>query len=154
LNNAAAAMEEHDTGLGVLHNLVGYHLRRASNAFSSDFAVAIEGTGMRQVLFAILSVVAANPGINQGAAGRALGIQRANMVLLINQLVDAGQLDRKTASEDRRAFALTLTPTGAATLQDCLKRIETHEKRMLADLSAAERKTLIALLTRIEARER
>ena len=147
-------MEENDTSLGVLRDLVGYHLRRASNDFSSDFAVAIEGTGMRQVLFAILSVVSANPEINQGAAGRALGIQRANMVLLINQLVDAGLLDRKTAREDRRAFALTLTPLGADTLQECLKRIEAHEKRLLADLSAAERKTLIALLTRIEARER
>ena len=154
MNIAAAAIDDNETGLGALHNLVGYHLRRASNAFSSDFAVAIEGTGMRQVLFAILSVVSANPGINQGAAGRALGIQRANMVLLINQLVDAGLLDRQTAREDRRAFALTLTPAGTDTRKDCLRRIEAHEKRMLADFSAAERRTLIALLTRIEARER
>lgn len=151
---AAAAIEDNDTGLGVLHDLVGYHLRRASNAFSSDFAVAIEGTGMRQVLFAILSVVSVNPGINQGAAARALGIQRANMVLLINQLVDAGLLDRQTAREDRRAFALMLTPAGTDALRDCTQRIEAHEKRMLADFSTAERKTLIALLTRIEARER
>lgn len=154
MNIAAAATEEQDTGLGVLHDLVGYHLRRASNVFSSDFALAIDGTGMRQVLFAILSVVAANPDINQGAAGRALGIQRANMVLLINQLVDAGLLDRKTAREDRRAFALTLTQAGTDTLRDCRERIDAHEKRLLADFSAAERKTLIALLTRIEARER
>lgn len=148
------AMDDEEAPLGALDGLVGYHLRRASGAFSNDFARAIEGTGMRQVLFGILSVVGANPNINQGEVGRSLGIQRANMVALINQLVDADLVDRQTASYDRRAFALNLTPAGDAMLKDCLARIETHEQRMLAGFSAAERKTLIALLTRIEAQER
>ena len=145
---------ETEASLGVLEGLVGYHIRRASSAFAIDFSRAIGGTGMRQVLFGILSVVGANPGINQGGAGRALGIQRANMVSLMNELVDAGLLDRRTATEDRRAFALNLSPAGEAMLADCLDRIEVHESEMLADFTAAERRTLIALLTRIEARER
>lgn len=147
-------MEDEEAPLGVLEGLVGYHLRRASSAFSNDFSRAIEGTGMRQVLFGILSVVGANRDINQGAVGRSLSIQRANMVSLINQLVDAGLIDRRTASDDRRAFALNLTPAGEAMLKDCHARIEKHEQRMLADFTAAERRTLIALLNRIAARER
>jgi DNA-binding MarR family transcriptional regulator len=94
--------------LGDLPVLVGYHLRRASSAFSADFARAVAGTGMRQVLFGILTVVGANPGINQGMVARILGIQRANMVSLINELVDSGAVDRRVSPEDRRAFALTL----------------------------------------------
>jgi DNA-binding MarR family transcriptional regulator len=140
--------------LGVLADLVGYHLRRASNVFGGDFARALTGTGMRQVLFGILSVVDANPGINQGAAGRVLGIQRANMVALINELVDDGWIDRKVAAEDRRAFALTMTPAGAKKLAECLIRIRAHEDEMLADLSAADRGRLIALLSKVEAKER
>lgn len=151
---APLPMEDDEAALGALAGFAGYHLRRASSAFSTDFARAIEGTGMRQVLFGILSVVGANKDINQGEVGRLLGIQRANMVALINQLVDAGLVDRQTASDDRRAFALNLTPAGGAMLETCLARIKHHEQRMLAGFTAAERRTLIALLTRIEAQER
>ena len=48
--------------LGALTSLVGYHLRRASSVFAVDFTRALEGTGMRQVPFGIMSVVGANPG--------------------------------------------------------------------------------------------
>ena len=98
--------------------------------------------------------MSANPGKTKAAAGRANGIRRAKKVRVIGEGVDAGLLDRQPAREDRRAFALTLPPAGTDTLKDCLRRIAAHEKRMLADFSAAERRTLIALLTRIEARER
>ncbi len=147
-------VSEDEAPVGVLDSLTGYHLRRALGVFTNDFTRAVEGTGMRQLLFAILSVVGANPGINQGSAGRSLGIQRANMVSLINQLVDAGLIDRQTASEDRRAFALTLLPAGEAMLADCLVKIEAHEDQTLSNLTQAERRQLVALLGKIEARER
>ena len=139
--------------LGVLDELVGYHMRRASAIIGNDFARAIAGTGMRQVLFGILSIIAANPGINQGNVGRALGIQRANMVSLVNELVDAGLVLRVTAPEDRRALALTLTPAGEDKVRTSLDRIRAHEDRLLSDLTPAERTQLIELLARIEAVE-
>lgn len=138
--------------LGALAPLVGYHLRRASSAFGADFAAAMEGTGLRQVPFAVLSIVAANPGINQGATGRMLGIKRANMVALINDLVDKGLVERVVDATDRRAFSLTVTKTGTAALADAVARIEAHEDRMLADLSTSERALLLDLLGRIERR--
>lgn len=139
--------------LGVLDELVGYHLRRASSVFGADFARALAGTEMRQVLFGVLCVIAANPGINQGAAGRVLGIQRANMVALINELVEQGLVERCAVEGDRRAFALRLTDRGQARLGHSLDRIHAHEAELLADFSPAERITLIELLSRIEARE-
>lgn len=144
---------EASVGLGPLEELTGYHLRRASSVFGNDFSRAVAGTSMRQVLFGILSIVAANPGINQGAAGRALGIQRANMVSLITELVEQGVLDRRTAEDDRRAFALTVTPAGEKLMDECLQRIRTHEAQLLSDLRPAERTMLINLLKRIEAHE-
>lgn len=140
--------------LGVLDELTGYHLRRASAAFAVNFSRALAGTGMRQVLFGILAVVSANARINQGAVGRVLGIQRANMVALINELVDEGLIERHVSKEDRRAFALSLTKAGEAKLAQCLKKIRAHEEEMLADLVDGDRATLITLLTRIEARAR
>jgi len=146
----ATTIEQTDGGSGALDTLVGYHLRRVYGIFGSDFAEAMEGTGLRQVLFGILSVVAANPGMRQGAAGEMLGIQRANMVALINELVAADLIDRQVAEDDRRAFALTVTPAGKVAMAEALRRIRAHEDRLLADLSHDERCTLIGLLERIE----
>lgn len=139
--------------LGVLDELIGYHMRRASAVLGTDFARAVGELGMRQVLFGILSVVEANPGINQGNVGRALGIQRANMVSLVNELVERGLVAREVAAEDRRAFALTLTDEGRAMFARCLELLRAHEASLLGDLSAAERRTLASLLGRIEAKD-
>lgn len=149
--SASEPVERQD--LGSLDNLVGYHLRRASALFAADFGHAIAGTGMRQVLFGILSIINANPGINQGNVGRALGVQRANMVSLVTELADRGLVLREVAADDRRAFALSLTPEGKRMVETCLELIRIHEERLLVDFSPSDRATLIALLGRIEAKE-
>lgn len=135
-----------------LDGLVGYHLRRAIGVFGNDFTRSLAGTNMRQVLVGVLATVHANPGVRQGAAGEMLGIQRANMASLVNEMVELGVVDRKVADDDRRAFALNVTPTGEKVLADCLDRIDRHEARLLVDLSASERETLLDLLRRIERR--
>ncbi len=135
-----------------LGRLVGYRLRRASAVFASDFAITLEGTGIRQIPMGILAVVADNPGINQGTVGRLLGIKRANMVPLINELIEAGLIVRETDPSDRRAFTLAMSPAGSAMLADCVRRIEAHEVRLLDGFTAAERAMLLNLLERIEQR--
>ncbi|WP_010545272.1 MarR family winged helix-turn-helix transcriptional regulator [Sphingomonas elodea] len=145
------AAEDDGIALGPLDTFVGYHMRRSSALMAADFNAAMAGTGIRQVLFGVLSIIAANPGINQGRIGAALGIQRANMVTLINELMDAGFILRTVSPEDRRAFVFQLTDLGSAAVADGLARIRRHEDRLLAGLSSAERETLITLLKRIEA---
>lgn len=122
--------------------------------FAIDFARALAGTGIRQVLFGILAVVESNPGIKQGEVGHLLGIQRANMVALINELVEAGLVDRRVSADDRRALSLTLSAAGTSMLGQCLDRIRVHEGEMLAGLNAAERAQLMSLLIRIQTRDR
>jgi len=141
------------TSLGVLDGLMGYHLRRASGVFYTDFSHFVGDMGIRQVLFGILAIVEANPGINQGNVGRALGIKRANMVSRVNELIDAGLITRMASVDDRRAFELTLTSEGRAFFDKCLARIRQHEERLLCDLSPAERATLCDLLIRIAIKE-
>lgn len=155
-NNAAPPIandsDAEDISLGVLRDIAGYHLRRASAAFAADFSRAVEGTRIRQVLFGILAVVDANPGISQGPAGKMLGIQRANMVPLINELVDRDLIARRVSQTDRRAFELSITATGSAMLAECLAKIETHEASLMDDFTEQERQTLFDLLSRIDAR--
>ncbi|OYY70268.1 MarR family winged helix-turn-helix transcriptional regulator [Sphingomonas sp. 28-63-12] len=131
-----------------IEGFVGYQLRRASALFGADFNIAVEGSGMRQVLVGILSVIAAEPGIHQGEVGRRLGIQRANMVALINELVERALVVRDVG-DDRRAFALRATAEGLALLADCMARIRAGEEALLDSFSPGERDLLMGLLRRL-----
>jgi DNA-binding MarR family transcriptional regulator len=146
--------ESGPTAIGPLDDLIGYHLRRGYAVMSADFAETFAGTAMRQSLFGILSVISANPGINQGQVGKVLSIQRTNMVALVNELVDLGLVTRRLAQRDRRAFSLNLTEHGGDILIATLERIRLHEKRMLQRLTPIERATLDALLRKIQTDER
>ncbi len=139
-----------DTSRSVLDTLVGYHLRRASSLFAADFADAVGDLGMRQVLFGILSTLRDNPGMNQGAVGRILGIQRPNMVSLVTELAERGLVERRVARDDRRAFELELTRAGEAQFDTALASIRQHEDHLLRGLTADERGVLIGLLSRIK----
>ena len=147
---ASNSLSNHVVRLGVVDNLVGYHIRRAANVFLADFTECLAGTGMRQVLFGVMSIIAASPGVSQGKVGEALGIQRNNMAALANELEEMGYVHRATVENNRRALSLTITPKGAEALEACLHKIRAHEERLLSDLQPAERDTLVELLARIE----
>lgn len=132
-----------------LNSLAGYRLRQISNAFMSDFAAAMVGTGMRPVQISILSVVEENPGIRQGEIGRALGVARANMAPLMAELEGARLLERIPDEADRRAVSVSLTKDGHAMLKNCKARIAAHERRAMDRLTESERKTLLRLLNKI-----
>jgi DNA-binding MarR family transcriptional regulator len=89
-----------------LSDLFSYRLRIAMNAVSSDLRVALEETGLRPALFALLAIVRSNPGIIQTAAGNALDIQRANLVPLLNELEKRKLVERRATRHDKRAYAL------------------------------------------------
>lgn len=133
----------------MVNGLVGYQLRRALHLFSTDFTAVFEDIGIRQVLFGILSVVGNSPGIAQGAVGRVLGIQRPNMVSLVNDLEERRLIERMDDPHDRRAFALKLTADGEEMLANCALRAHAHEERLLSRLSDTDRETLLALLRRL-----
>jgi DNA-binding MarR family transcriptional regulator len=130
-------------------DLVGYRLRLATNAMTSDLRATLEGTGLRPVLFAMLAVVARNPGIIQTALGNALGVQRANLVPLLNELGERDLIERRPAPNDKRAYALHLTAAGERILEEALARIREHEERLVQRLNARERETLKRLLAKI-----
>ncbi|WP_338446381.1 MarR family transcriptional regulator [Pelagerythrobacter marensis] len=141
--------ENADQQIGPLADILGYHFRRAWNVLRKDFEASVHDLGVRQAHIGILSVIRANPGINQGLAGRTLDIQRANMVALISELSDAGWVARGEDPGDRRAIALSLTPEGEKLLSKALERIEVHENRVFSVLSARERQSLLEMLQRL-----
>lgn len=130
-------------------DLIGYRLRLATNAMTSDLKATLEGTRLRPVLVAMLAVIARNPGIIQTAVGNALGVQRANLVPLVNEVDERGLVERRPAPNDKRAYALHLTAAGEQLLDEVLRRIAEHEERLFGRLTQRERETLKRLLVKV-----
>ena len=147
---AAQDGDASDPQPNLLDTIVGYQLRRVSNAMMSDSAASMAPVGLRPVLFAMLCVIRSAPGIIQIALGSQLGIQRANLVPLVNELTARALIERRPAPNDRRALALFLTAHGESLLAEAEKLVFRHEERMLAGLGEDERSQLLRLLARIK----
>jgi DNA-binding MarR family transcriptional regulator len=135
--------------LGPLPGLVGYVLRRAQVAVFQDFARAYAKFDIRPVQYAVLIVIGGNPGQKQTAVGAALGIKRANFVALCDELEKRNLIVRRHIPNDRRSYALHLTPKGEALLKQLHAANAEHEARIAAVLGAGERESFIRQLTAV-----
>ncbi|MDO6460834.1 MarR family transcriptional regulator [Granulosicoccaceae sp. 1_MG-2023] len=97
---------------GVLHNSLGYLLRRAQLRLFQQYQQTFAETAIRPTQFAVLELVAVNPGLSQSAVAQALSIQRTNMVGLLDALQKRKLIERRPSPQDRRTHALYLTDEG------------------------------------------
>jgi len=122
----------------------GYSLRRASNAMMGELALRLAAQGLRMADVSVLMLVEANSGITASAVGRALDIQRANMVPLLKKLEDAGLVER--APIDRKSQGLSLTATGRDRLAEARAVIDAFEADLIAKVPAEHREHLLPAL--------
>ncbi len=134
---------------GMLDELLGYHLRRVQAIVFGDFMRTMAKDRITPGQFGVLTLIDRNPGLNQSALARVLGIERSTMVAVIDRLEDRRLVARRKSPSDRRSYTLALTRQGAALLVKVRPRIRRHEKRIAAGLEPGEVAALIDLLRRI-----
>jgi DNA-binding MarR family transcriptional regulator len=127
-----------------LHNSAGYSLRRASHAMMAQLADLLNSAGLKMTEASVLMMIEANPAITASRIGRALDIQRANMVPLLKKLDDAGLIER--APIDRKSQGLSLTDAGAARLAEARKVIDAFEAGLLERVPEKHRAHLLPAL--------
>jgi len=99
--------------------------------------------------YAVLVAIADADGPSQQDVSDALGIDRATLVALADDL-EANQLIRRARSDqDRRAYALRLTSAGAALMNAAHTLMEQCEEEFTGVLTPAERSQLAELLARL-----
>lgn len=75
-----------------------------------------------------------------------LGIDRTVMTYLIDDLVEAGLVERQANPDDRRQRRIVATKQGRAAVARLCKRVAEAESTLLSSLSAREQATLRRLL--------
>ena len=134
---------------GRLPGYIGYQVRQAQSAVFRDLSRSLRDTGVTPGEFSLLTLLRANPGINSITLTRIYQLDKATLSLSIKGLVTRGLISSTRHANDRRYYALELTPAGRALLQGVTRRIERQERAMDAVLKPGERERLLDLLQRI-----
>ncbi|NPU64925.1 winged helix-turn-helix transcriptional regulator [Bradyrhizobium sp. 83012] len=136
--------------LGELESHLGYFVRRLQHWIFRDVNAALAPIELDVILYSILETIAANPGATQIAVAGALGIERARMVALLDDLQQAGLIVRERSEQDRRAHALGLTPRGRMILKKANVAVAAHEKRVARRLGADNYRRALTALSQFE----
>jgi DNA-binding MarR family transcriptional regulator len=84
----------------------------------------------------------------QHELGKQLLVDANNLVLLLNELEDAGLVERRRDPDDRRRHIVVITERGREAYQHAQTAQEELEDKVLAALDAKERETLRSLLSK------
>ncbi len=95
------------------------------------------------------AILSARPGISQTELGEYLGLERATAGKQVAVCLQRGWIRREVSHQDRRRFALYITPKGERMLRDVATIIPQHEREYTAALTADERRTLRRLLQKL-----
>jgi DNA-binding MarR family transcriptional regulator len=99
--------------------------------------------------FSLLTALDESGPDSQAALSRRCGIDRSDMVALVNDLARAGLVERRPDDADRRRNVVSLTPAGRERLQTLGEVVAAAQDELLAPLSPSERDRLVALLTTV-----
>jgi DNA-binding MarR family transcriptional regulator len=132
-----------------LHRQPGFVLRKAYFAVWGDLVATLDPFGLKPQSYATLLIVETSPGCKQQDIADALGIQRPNIVAMIDKLVAAGWITRAVNPDDRRSYSLTLTAAGSALLETSRVAHSAHEERMLAHLGDGGMSALLTSCTEL-----
>jgi DNA-binding MarR family transcriptional regulator len=120
--------------------------RRGHQLVSEGFAQE----GVRKAHFTVLVALDEHGPASQAELGRRLWIDRSDMVAVLNELEQAGYVERARDEHDRRRNVVRLTAAGSRALERLNVRADAAQDALLAALSAEERRELerlLALLT-------
>ncbi len=117
--------------LGELSRSLGYRIRRAQLWVFREVSQRLLPFDISPAQFSVLSVIDANPGVNQLAIAKVLSIERAGLGRMMDHLERRGLVTRAESSINRRYYVLYLTPEGAELLEQLKPMIAASEKSLL-----------------------
>ena len=127
-----------------LGQLPGYALRRAAQAMMAELSQRLAPLDLRISDASVLMLVAARRDMTSSEIGKALDIQRANMVPRLNRLEGAGLIRREPI--DRKSQAIVLSDAGLARLEQVRAITTRFEDDLLARIPAQHRPHFVPAL--------
>jgi DNA-binding MarR family transcriptional regulator len=134
---------------GVTHHAPSRLARRFHQICLGVLSEITQPLGLSPIQYGALGSLDIQPGIDQRGLAALMGIDTVSAHHMVEELEGSGLVARHIDSEDRRARVLNLTTRGRRLFRALLPEMQAGHDRILAPLSAAERRTLIDLLKRV-----
>ncbi len=126
-----------------------YLLKRLGGKIKERSLEAFEAAGASPYHHTVLAVLAESPRETQATIADSLGYDRSWLVGLLDELEQAGLIERKRDPADRRRHLVSLKPEGKQKLDDLRAISRGVEDEFLGGLDADERKELHELLLQV-----
>src|SRR5436853_203667 len=110
-----------------LHNHLGYWIARLSNAMHEDFMSWLSKFDVTGPQWMILNALYFNKANHGAELSNYIGVDRAAIARIVDQLVQKKFIKRVENSNDRRYQVLSLTPLGKKTIEGILEQCEGKE---------------------------
>lgn len=131
-----------------LQKLPSWLLGQAGLRAQRALAHALASVDLRTHHYRVLMALAEGSA-SQADLGRAVELDRSDVVAVVNDLVERGSVRRKPDPADARRNQVSLTAAGRRLLVRVEKLSVAVQEELLADLSERERKNLVVLLTKL-----
>lgn len=132
--------------LNELYQRPGFLLRRTHQISAAVFESACASVDLTAAQYGALTVVAAEPGLDQTRLARALAFDKVTVMRVLRGLEERGLLTRERSAQSRRQMTVSLTAAGHALLKAAQEPAERAYQRLLSPLSPEQRGQLIGLL--------
>jgi DNA-binding MarR family transcriptional regulator len=123
-------------------------IAKASRQLDAEMRASLEHVGLTKEEFKVLMRLHAGPQTH-GALCRQLEVSTGAMTNRLDKLEAAGLVSRSQDPNDRRGVLLALTRPGADRLDAYIDRGAHRERELLEGLSAADKRRLNELLTKL-----
>lgn len=129
---------------------IGFLLSRASGLVTRATNAALADDGLRVRQYSVLCLACdTGDGISQRDLANTLGLDPSQIVQLVDELTDAGLVERKPAPADRRAKLIATTSNGRSVRGHAFAGASAAVRNQLAALTDDEQDTLRRLLRRV-----
>jgi MarR family transcriptional regulator for hemolysin len=123
-------------------------LSRVSHALTTEFTLALEGSGISPREHSVLAT-ALTGDHTQTELAKMVGLDKTTMVVTLDELEAAGLAERRPSSTDRRARVVAVTNAGARKVREAEAVLERVRNDVLATLPAGERQAFLRALGRL-----
>jgi DNA-binding MarR family transcriptional regulator len=120
---------------------------RANGLLRDEFEA--HAAGLRSYHYRLLAALEEWGPVSQADLGRSTGIDRSDVVAVLNELERRRLIKRAVDPANRRRNVVSITPSGVKQLVVLDGIVSEVQERLLAPLSAADRRQLSRLLHRI-----
>ena len=128
---------------------LGFLLDRVSHSLGRDFEQMLAPFGLRATHLGVLTALERRPGLSQSEIGTFLGVERQQVVNLLNELERRDLVRRDAVAGDRRRYAVRLTDAGRELHGRARAAGADHEARTFRVLTPAEHAQLDHLLSKL-----